>query len=120
MRTNIKTTDIKLTPGIREYVEKKIAALDKYIDPDDTTVFAEVEIGRTTEHHQKGRVFRAEIQVSTKGEIFRADSERETLNDAIDSAQSDMARELRRHKNKRADLFRRGATRMKRLFRGEK
>jgi len=117
MRTIIKTTLIKLTPEISEYVEKRLMTLDRFISPDDTTAFAEVEIGRSTEHHQKGNVFRAEIQVSSKGNLFRAVAEKEMLYDAIDTAKNEAARELRRHKNKNAGLLKRGGARLKRLFR---
>lgn len=118
MHTNIKATNIELTPEISEYVEKRVSTLDKFILNDDTTVMCDVEIGQTTKHHQKGNIFRAEIQVSTKGNHFRAEAEKETLNDAIDTAKNEMSRELRRNRKKGIRLFKKGGAQIKKLMRG--
>lgn len=118
MKTNVKTTNIEMTPEIADYVEKRVSTFDTFIEPDDTTAICDVEIGRTTEHHQKGNVFRAEIQVSSKGNLFRGVSEKEKLYDAIDEARREVKRELRRHKNKNLTLLRRGGASVKKWLRG--
>ena len=120
MHTNVKTTDIKLTPEISEYVDKRLRALDKLIDSEDTTAMCDIEIGRISTHHRKGNIFRAEIQVSIKGNRFRAVAEKETLYGAIDAAKSEAVRELRRHKQKQSRLFKKGGTKLKDSVRGLK
>jgi len=117
MHTNIKTTNIDLTPEISDYVEKRLQALDTFIDTDDTTAMCDVEIGKTTMHHKAGNIFRAEINVHTKGDHFRAVREEETLYAAIDTAKDEMARWLRRHKQKRFRLIKKGGARLKDLMR---
>jgi len=116
MKTNIKTTNLNMTPEIADYLDKRVSALDTFIEPDDTTAICEVEIGKTTEHHKKGNIFRAEIQVSSKGNLFRGVSEKEKLFDAIDEARREVKRELRRHKNKNLTLLRRGGASVKKLI----
>ena len=118
MHINIKATNIKLTPEISEYIGKRLQTLDTLVAKDDTTVMCDIEVGRTTKHHQKGNVFRAEIQVSIKGDRFRAVAEKETLYDAIDTAKNEAARELRRHKQKQSRLFKKGGAKLKDIMRG--
>jgi len=117
MHINIKATNIELTSEISEYTEKRLRSLDKLIDPEDTTALCDVEIGRTTKHHQRGNIFRAEINVTIKGGQFRAVSEKETLYDAIDTAKDDMMRELRRSKQKHRRLLKKSGVRFKNLMR---
>lgn len=120
MRINIKATNIELTPEISEYVDKLKLALDKLVDKDDTTAMSDIEIGKTTKHHQSGEIFRAEITVHVKGNHFRAVAEKETLYAAIDVVKDEISRELRRHKQKRFRLFKKGGEKLKNLMRGTK
>ena len=48
MNIKIQGTRIELTPDIKAYVEKKLEAVDKLIDPRDESVMYEVEVGNTT------------------------------------------------------------------------
>jgi putative sigma-54 modulation protein len=73
----------------------------------------EVEIGRTTKHHQAGDIFRAEINLSINGKLFRVESEQESLYAAIDEVRDDLEREIKKFKEKRETIFIRGARSIK-------
>ena len=118
MDINIKATNIKLTPDISDYLDKRFRTLSKYINHEDTSVLLSVEVGKTTDHHLSGDIFRAEINLHISGADFRAVSEQGTLYSAIDDAKDEMTRELRRHKRKRLHLMRRGGARVKAFIRG--
>ena len=118
MDINIKATNIKLTPDISDYLDKLLRTLSKYINPEDTSVLLSVEVGKTTDHHLSGDIFRAEINLHISGADFRAVSEQGTLYSSIDDAKEEMTRELRRHKRKRLHLMRRGGARVKAFIRG--
>jgi len=118
MDINIKATNIALTPDISDYLDKRLKSFEKYIDPEDTSVLLSVEVGKTTDHHQSGDIFRAEINLHISGGDFRAVSEQGTLYNAIDEAKEEMTRELRRHKRKRLHLMRRGGAKIKEFMRG--
>lgn len=118
MRTNIKTTNLTLTPEISDYLVKRLSALDKFSDTSDDTALADVEIGKTTEHHREGPIHRAEINLQIKGQMYRAVAERETLFEAIDKAKDEIQEELRRTKSKRLQFIRRGGARLKDMLRG--
>jgi len=112
MRVNIKSSNIKLSESIYVYTEKKIGELEKFIrnvgaapekDGEHDPIEVEVDVEKVSQHHRKGDVFKAVINVSVPGEkyMLRAESEQWDLHQAIDEAKDDMARQLKRHKNKR-------------------
>ncbi len=115
---NIKATNMELTPAISDYISKKVEMLEKFVDPNDTSVSANIEVGKTTEHHQRGDVFRAEINFSMGGKQFRAVSETEDLYAAIDEMKDDLAHTLLSHKGKQQTMIRKGASQLKNLLKG--
>jgi len=114
----IKATNIDLTDAISSYVDKCVSAFEKYVSPDDTSVSADIEIGKTTNHHNTGPVFRAEINFSVGGKMFRAASEQEDLYAAVDKVKEEMCRELSYDKNKQRTLLKRGGAAIKSLLKG--
>jgi|GEM_PF-181038 putative sigma-54 modulation protein len=118
MRTNIKAVNVSLAPEVREYLDRRLTALDKFIDPTDDANICYVEIGRTTSHHKTGDIFRAEITCHIGGKSLRAEAEKEDLYSAIDEVKDEMALELRRDKTKRLSLVKRGGLVVKNLLKG--
>lgn len=118
MKIKITTTSIELTSAIKAYVEEKIRTVEKFAIPhDEEEVLVEVEIGKTTNHHQSGDIFRAEANLRVRGKYFRASSEKSDLYAAIDDIRDDLVRELSSHKDKTRTLFRKGAGMIKNLLR---
>ena len=115
MRTNVKATNLSLNDQISTYLDKKLATLTKLFEADDTAICG-VELARDT-HHSKGDVFRAEITIETPQGFFRASEEGESLYSAIDNAQEQILKELRRSKEKRVHLLRRGGHALKEFTR---
>jgi len=113
MHHAIKTTDFDMTPEVASYLDSKLVSLDKYIHRDDESVKCDVELERTTEHHNSGSIYRAEINLSIGGTLFRAESTEETMNAAIDEAKDEMVKQLRRFKSKRMTLLKRGGEKIK-------
>lgn len=85
-----------------------------------SAVMARVELGKTTRHHRKGDVFRAEVTLDVPGRSpFRAEAEAGDLRSAIDIVRDELANEVRSWKEKRKDTVRRGGRELKRRLRGE-
>lgn len=116
----IKSTNFELTPAVEDYIRTKIDMLQKflkyYAQKSGKLIF-EVDIGKTTEHHRKGNIFRAEINFTAGGIFLRAVAEKEDLYAAIDKVKDEMQRELRRNKNKTLVILKRGSAQLKRLLR---
>jgi len=117
MKINIKATGIELTEAIQEYAEKKVGALEKYFKHSSDSHLVQVELGKTTNHHKEGAIFRAEIHITGGMDVYVA-SEEEDLYAAIDLMEADAARELQSEKSKRFKLLRRGQRTLKDMVRG--
>ena len=119
MKHNIKTLDIFLTPAISDYIEKKIAHLDKFVSPElQEEVMCYSEIGKTGNHHKKGDIFVCELTVHIGGKVFRAKTEEEDLYAAIDVAVDEMTEELKSFKDKRKGMIKKTGAKIKSLLKG--
>ncbi len=117
MKHNIKTKEIFLTPAINDYVEKKIAHLDKFVSPNNLEQsICYAEIGKTTKHHKNGDFFVAELNVHVGGKSLRARVETEDLYAAVDMAVDEMIEELKSFKDKKTSLVKRGGAKIKAII----
>jgi putative sigma-54 modulation protein len=97
--TQINGTNIELTQAIKDYVEKRITKLDKYtsgMEPCDVAV----DVGKTTAGQQKGKIFRAELNLSIPGTLLRAEDVEEDLYAAIDESVEILSRQVKEYKDK--------------------
>lgn len=117
MNTNIKTTNITLTPAISEYAGKRLSKIAKLLEA-DPTVQCDIELGRTTSHHNKGDIFKAEIHIVGAGKNLYANAEMDDLYTAIDAVQEEILTALRADKGKKVSLIRRGGARVKGMIKG--
>jgi len=101
MQIRIKETEIKINKGLYSFLENKIKTLEKLL-PSNPDVIVEAEVGLTSHHHQKGDVYRAEIQIAMPGKkLLRAVAERDNLRSAIIEAKEEIGAQL----TKRKDTF---------------
>lgn len=118
MKIKITTTNIELTRSLESYVEEKIHSVEKFAIPHkDELPIVEVEIGKSTNHHQSGDVFVAEANMRVRGKHFRATSEKSDLYAAIDDMRNELVRALSSHKERTRSLFRKGAGLIKEMLR---
>lgn len=105
MIVTIHGTGIELTDAIKGYALKKVAALEKFFSG---VTKVEVDVGLRTNHHQKGKVYFAEVNMHVPGSLIRVEKEAEDLYKAIDKVKDHLKVELesadekRRAKDKKA------------------
>lgn len=109
---------MELTPAIRDYLEKRLQALEKFIRAKEGSSMMQVEVGKTTNHHKNGDVYKAELNLNAGGRVFNAISEKEDLFGAIDDVKEEMERQLIESKDREDTLFRRGARSVKKMLKG--
>ncbi len=117
MKINFKATHFELTPEIIDYCQEKLGGLEKLLT-DDESAFIEVELGKTTEHHKQGEIFRAELNLHTAGKNFRAEAVAEDLYLAIDETKDELVSEVKRYRKKQGAMLRRGGRAVKDFLRG--
>jgi putative sigma-54 modulation protein len=113
MNIIVKGSHMDVTESIREYLEKKVMTLEKFLDPNARV---EAELGKTTNHHKHGDIFRAELNINNEGRTTFVQAEEADLYAAIDKVRDEAADVLASKKDKRQSLFRKGAQKMKNLF----
>ena len=118
MKINIQPINLILTPDISAYLEKKLNSLKKLVDEKDDSVFFDIELEKTTEHHKKGDIFRAEINVHIAGKRFTAESENESINAALDEMKDEIAKEIKNYKDKQKTSAKREGTIGKNMIKG--
>lgn len=118
MKINLQGKNIELTETIKDYVLKKVAILEKFVANENDDAFISIEIGKTTNHHKQGEVYKAEIDLSFSGKKFRTVSEKEDLYASIDDAKEILEYQIIQSKEKNDTLFRRGARSIKKMMKG--
>ena len=100
MHIDIQSKDLELTEPLKEYVEKKIGSLDRYLKRfDQDVLLAEVELARTTQHHKQGDVFYAEVNLKVPGKLLRATHKDDDIRKSIDKVKDILQREIRKYKD---------------------
>ncbi len=114
MNIIVKGTHMEVTESIRDYLEKKLRSLEKFLD---SNAKIEAELGKTSNHHRHGDIFLAELNINNEGKTTFIRTEQADLYAAIDKVRDEAADILASKKDKKQSLFRKGAQRMKNLFR---
>ena len=114
MNIIIKTKNFELVQSLREYAEEKIGSLEKYLnflqEEKDPALVAEIEavieVGKTTTHHRKGDIFRAEVLLTFHRNKLRAAKSADDLEKAIVEVRDDLQRQITDFKEKMIDSSR--------------
>ena len=117
MSINIKTTNMELTSAINDYVNRRLVGVEKFIK-DGEEMIAYIEVGKTTNHHKQGDIFRAEFNIEISGAKFYTFSEKEDLYVAIEDAKEEIVRQIKTNKDRKQTLFKRGAKSIKKMLKG--
>ncbi len=115
MNIIIKGLHLEITEAIESYVTKKLSRMDAFIDEQSRV---QVELGKTSNHHKNGDIFRAEFNVHSHGQYSRAAAESGDLYAAIDEAEDQLFNTLSAKKDKKQTLWKKGAQVIKALAHG--
>lgn len=100
MDYNIRGENIEVTPAIRDYVEKKIAKLDRYFTESPN---ANVNVNLKTFQDKRSKV---EVTIPMQNLVLRAEENHEDMYAAIDLITDKLERQIRKHKTKVNRKFR--------------
>jgi len=100
MIINIHATGIELTDALKQYATEKMEGLTKFYENIQTI---DIDIGIRNHHHQKGKIYYAECNVSIPGKLVRVVKEAVELYKAIDKVKDHLKLELKDKKGKMID-----------------
>jgi ribosomal subunit interface protein len=106
MRLQVKAKGFELTPALTQFIEEKMAGLTKLLTKWDreNVALLDVEVAKTTKHHNKGNVFYAEANLQIpNAPLLRIEETNEDLHMAIVQVKDRLKNELSRFKEKLAE-----------------
>ena len=99
MDVSIFARNMEVTSWLREYVERKVAKLDRYLPSiDEARMDMKVENTRSADHSQV-----AQLTIRVRGTILRAEERTSDMFASIDAVLDKMYRQIGRYKGKRRD-----------------
>lgn len=116
MHTIITGVHIEITEAIRQYTLEKMLGLNKFVADDDTSAKLTIELSKTSNHHVHGQIFQAEGTIHVRGKETSLRTTQDDLYKAVDTLKDMLTRELSQHKDKERSSLRRGAQKIKALF----
>jgi putative sigma-54 modulation protein len=121
MQINIKGKNIELTEAIKDHALKRATNLEKLlsnIEEGGGEVKINFEVGQSTKHHKSGVIFHSDCLINIDGQEFYASSDKEDLYQAIDEIKEELFRDIKKSKDRRQTLFKRGASSVKKMLKG--
>ena len=121
MQIKLQGKGIELTESIKDYVFKKVTNLEKLlskIEKEKGEAMVNFEVSKSTNHHKAGEIFHADCSVNIDGKNFYGESDHEDLYSAIDEVKEKLFNEIRKNKDRRQTLFKRGASSIKKMLKG--
>lgn len=100
MQIRIKSTKLELTEALKNYIQEKVDMLEKYLGG-VSVINCDFEVERVANSHNKGDVFRAEINLQVPGALLRVEKSEEDMYKAIDKVKSHMELIIKKYKGKK-------------------
>ena len=119
LRFTLHQKNLEITPALRVYVEEKILKpVERFIKNVKVPELPilDIEIGRTTRHHKKGLVYRAEANLKLNGKMIRAEAVDEDVHAACDLVKEELRREIVSYKDKALAVLKRRARSVKKAL----
>jgi putative sigma-54 modulation protein len=98
VNVTIHSRDMNVSPRLREYVEKKVSKLDRYLPnlSEARVDLAEVKAARSAGDRQV-----AQITLHARGVVLRAEERQDDIFAAVDAVLGKIERQIERYKGKR-------------------
>lgn len=105
MQIDIYSKNLELNAPLREFIEEKIGDLEHILGAIGPAS-ARVEVGIPSQHHNKGPIYYAEVNVDLNGQVLRAESTNYDLHAAIVDVKDDMKVQISKLKERMQDADR--------------
>ena len=120
MRVSLRQKNLEITPALNSYIETKILKpLRRLLGTREKSELPilELEVGRSTFHHQKGKVYYVSAIFSFGGKAVQARGEAEDIHQACDLLEEELKKEIVGYQSKSRALDKRVARKIKKDLR---
>jgi ribosomal subunit interface protein len=94
LNIDIRGEEMGLTEAITSVIEKKLGSLDKYMSTVGNPQTLRVNVGKISDHHKKGNIFKAEADLLIPGHKIHAEINASELYAAIDLLKDELKSRL--------------------------
>ena len=101
MEVELQARNVELTRRVRDYVDKKIGKLERYLQ-DIHATRVDLRHGAT---RSQGEIFTAQMTAFVDRQILRSEEQHPDLLAAIDLASDKLHRQIKRYKDRRVDRW---------------
>jgi putative sigma-54 modulation protein len=108
MKINLKASNLELTEALKEYIQVKMDMLEKYLG-DVQVLNCDFEIDKSVGDQNKGKIFRAEVNLEVPRDLLRVDKTEADMYKAIDKVKDHMTLLIKKYKEKNRDKKRRSS-----------
>lgn len=109
MKVTIRSKNLEVTSSLREYIQKKlITPVEKLLHGAEFPIL-DIEVSRTTRHHQKGKVYHVEVNLSLGKKMMRAEMDGEDPRSLCDIVREEIKGEVIHLHGKKESLNRKKA-----------
>ena len=92
--------DFDLTEALKIHAQEKLSLLYKFLNKTESETSFNLRLGKTTNHHNSGKIYYAEISIHTPEKNFGGKVESDDIYAAIDILKDDMAESISQYKDK--------------------
>ena len=92
--------DFDLTEALKNHAQEKLASLYKFLNKTESEVAFNLRLGKTTNHHNSGKIYYADLSIHTAEKNFGGKVESDDIYAAIDILKDDMAENISHYKGK--------------------
>lgn len=103
MKINIKSSRLEMTEALRNYIETKMAMLEKYLGKRVKVINCDFEIEKAVGGQNKGEIFRAEANLSVPNDLLRVEKTEKDMYKAIDKVKDHLELVIKKYKEKLID-----------------
>ena len=115
MKVEIFAKNIELDNKLKEYIQKKVDSLENILGKSDEERSCDFRIKKDASA-KKGKIYFAEAKIITPHKKYGADASGESVFEAIDKLKDEIAKKIRRNKDKKESLIKKGGRKIKELL----
>ncbi|MEX0918426.1 MAG: ribosome-associated translation inhibitor RaiA [Candidatus Paceibacterota bacterium] len=119
MKHNVKITGIELSPALAQHIESAVWRIGRFADKNDEGAMAQIEIGRISDHHRSGAIYKAEftVRLSHLNSLHAGENDFDIFT-AVNLARKEIVRQIKTARKKQKTMEKRGGRRLKDALRG--
>jgi len=118
MNIIFKGTNYEITPDIEKLCRERLEAATRALGSARENALVEVELELVEERKNDNAVYRAEANVSLDGKLYRAESTRRSMQNALGDIKKGLANEIRQSTGKNRSMMKSGGRALKSMLRG--